>query len=191
MIQQPAFTSERIKDALAWAIDLHAAQQRKGSAIPYAAHVLGVASLVLEDGGGEDEFIAAVLHDAIEDTGVSASDIEHRFGARVARLVVSATDSLPDGRRGKDTWRERKERYLAHLTTMADDERRVALADKLHNARALLRDYRAVGDSLWQRFNAGREDQRWYYQGLVGTLSGPSANAKELAIIVRELFGPP
>jgi (p)ppGpp synthase/HD superfamily hydrolase len=183
------FKSDRINDAMRWAMELHAAQVRKGGSVPYAAHVLAVASLVLEDGGDEDEFIAGLLHDATEDCGVANEVIAQRFGPRVARIVATATDSLPDGRRGPDTWRERKERYLAHLKDMSEDERRVALADKLHNARALLRDYRELGDRLWPRFNAGREDQRWYYRGLADALAGPSPNAKELAIIVGDLFG--
>jgi (p)ppGpp synthase/HD superfamily hydrolase len=149
--------------------------------------VLGVASLVLEDGGDEDEFIAALLHDSIEDAGVPPEEIQRRFGPRVRRIVEAATDTLADGRRGPETWRQRKTLYLEHLRAMTADARRVALADKVHNARAMLRDYRAVGEQLWQRFNAGRDDQIWYYRGLAAALGNGSANAEELRRTVEQL----
>lgn len=158
--------SPRFTDGLTYAATLHARQVRKGTSIPYVAHLLGVNVLVLEDGGDEDEAIAALLHDAVEDQGgpPTLAEIRRRYGDHVAAIVegCSDTDVTP-----KPPWRERKERYLAHIKGAPPEVRRVSLADKLHNARAILADYRQVGDGLWSRFNAPRDEILWYYRSLV------------------------
>ena len=178
----------RFAEAMVYAMTLHTNQRRKGSNEPYIAHLLGVTALVLEDSGDEDEAIAALLHDSVEDQGgqETLSAIRARFGERVARIVEGCTDAdvIP-----KPPWRERKERYIAHLWHAPADVRRVSLADKLHNARAILRDLRACGEALWERFNGGKAGTLWYYRTLatvfLETHSGP--NADELARVVAEI----
>jgi (p)ppGpp synthase/HD superfamily hydrolase len=130
--------------------------------------LLSVAGLVLEDGGDEDEAIAALLHDAVEDQGgaETLATIEQQFGQRVADIVLACSDTTVTP---KPPWRERKQAYLDHLTIATPSARRVSLADKLHNARAILSDYRALGEDLWGRFNAPRDDTLWYYRELVNT----------------------
>ena len=180
--------TQRFTDALAYATEVHAGQSRKGTSVPYVAHVLGVCALVLEDGGGEDEAIAALLHDAVEDGGgrPRLEDIRRRFGDRVAGIVwaCSDTDETP-----KPPWKERKARYIAHVREAGPDARRVSCADKLHNARSILRDYRALGERLWDRFNASAEDNLWYYRALVEAFRQPdrSSLVDELERVVGEL----
>jgi len=155
----------RFVGAVALASQLHAGQRRQGTDIPYIAHLLVVTGLVIEDGGGEDEAIAALLHDAIEDAGgVATRDaIAERFGARVAAIVEACSDTLDPG--AHEPWLERKRRYLEHLPQITDEGvLRVALADKVHNARSIVRDYRREGHALWEHF--GRRtarDQLWYF----------------------------
>ncbi len=157
----------RFEEALRLACELHREQWRKGSGTPYVAHLLSVASLVLEHGGGEDEAIAGLLHDAVEDQGGKATleRIRERFGDGVAEIVAACSDSdaVP-----KPPWRERKERYLTHLAETTPRARLVSAADKLHNARSVLADYRVIGEELWTRFQGGREGTLWYYRSLVG-----------------------
>jgi (p)ppGpp synthase/HD superfamily hydrolase len=172
----------RFSDALAWAHEIHAAQTRKGGSIPYISHLLAVTGLVLEAGGDEDEAIAALLHDAVEDRGIPLGEIRRRCGPRVAQIVDGCSDvhSAPAGSAGSSTsavqerspatslWR--KEAYLFHLSGEQDPSvLRVSVADKLHNARAILADHRAEGDAVWERFNVGRLEQLWYYRELVRT----------------------
>ena len=162
----PTFTQ-----ALEYAAELHADQKRKGSApIPYVGHLLGVASLVLEHGGTETEAIAALLHDALEDRphdGRTEREIADRFGPEVLRIVQACTDSVgPDDPRDASTWHARKRQYVAHVAVMADDAALVSLADKLHNARKILLDLREVGDSVWGRFKATKDETLWYYREL-------------------------
>jgi GTP pyrophosphokinase len=185
--KQPALT-ERFVDALGYAARLHAGQVRKGTDTPYIAHLLAVAALVIEHGGGEDAAIAALLHDAIEDQGgrAVAAQIRARYGAAVEAIVWGCTDAevLP-----KPPWRARKEAYLAHLPQASDAVRLVSAADKLHNARAILADYRVLGEELWARFNGGKEGTLWYYRALVTAFraAGPSPLVDELARVVDEL----
>jgi (p)ppGpp synthase/HD superfamily hydrolase len=179
----------RFDAALVYASRLHASQRRKGTAIPYVAHLLAVTSLVLEDGGDEDEAIAALLHDAIEDHprgGQTKAEIGRDFGPRVLRLVLATTDAETHP---KPPWRERKERYLAHLTQAPPDELRVAVADKVHNARAILSDYRLVGEQLWERFTVGREETLWYYRSLAAAFrqGGSGPLGQELKRTVTDL----
>jgi len=145
---------------------------------------------VLEDGGGEDEAIAGLLHDAVEDQGgaPTRAEIRRRFGDRVTAIVDGCTDAdtVP-----KPPWRARKERYVAHVKEAPADVRRVSAADKLHNARAILADYRAHGEALWSRFNGGREGTLWYYRALIGAYreaaTEPSGLLDELERVVSEL----
>ena len=180
--------TQRFIEALAYATEVHAGQSRKGTSVPYVSHVLGVCSLVLEDGGGEDEAIAALLHDAVEDGGGQPrlEDIRRRFGDRVAEIVwaCSDTDETP-----KPPWKDRKTRYIAHVRAAGPDARRVSCADKLHNARSILRDYRALGERLWDRFSASAEDNLWYYRSLVEAFRQPdrSTLVAELERVVAEL----
>ncbi|MCS7220999.1 MAG: HD domain-containing protein [Anaerolineae bacterium] len=180
--------SERFIEALAFAFQLHAGQLRKGTSIPYIAHLLGVVSLVLEQGADEDTAIAALLHDAIEDAGGAATreEIRRRFGSKVVEIVASCTDAetFP-----KPAWRERKEAYIAHIREASPAARLVTAADKLHNARAILADYRAIGEELWSRFNGGKEGTLWYYRALVKALqeAGPNPLVEELDRVVAEI----
>jgi (p)ppGpp synthase/HD superfamily hydrolase len=158
--------SDRFGQALLFALQLHRNQSRKGNQTPYIAHLLGVASLVLEDGGDEDEAIAALLHDAPEDQGgrETLEAIRSRFGERVAQIVDGCTDTYETP---KPPWRERKEGYLRHLRVAPPSVWRVSLADKLHNARTILADLRAQGEQVWERFNGGKSGSLWYYRALV------------------------
>lgn len=178
----------RFEDAIRYACHIHASDVRKGTEIPYVAHLLAVASLVVEDGGSEDEAIAALLHDAAEDQGGRRrlDDIRTRFGESVARIVDGCTDTCEDP---KPPWRGRKERYLSRLQDEPPDVLRVSLADKLHNARAILRDFLTYGDDLWRRFNAARDDQLWYQQSLreIFLERSPGPMATEFARVVSEL----
>lgn len=166
----PVALGAQFADALAFATTAHRDQARKGTTIPYVSHLLSVAALVLEDGGDETEAIAALLHDVVEDQGGAPrlEEIRVKFGEEVARIVdaCSDTDQTP-----KPPWRARKEAYIAHLAHADAAVLRVSLADKLHNCRAQLTDYRTVGDDLWLRFNAGRDDQIWYYNELISVFS--------------------
>ncbi len=180
--------SARFTDALAYATELHARQRRKGTDIPYIAHLLGVTALVLEDGGDEDEAIAALLHDAVEDQGglPTLAAIRERFGDRVAEIVLGCTDAHTHP---KPPWYARKERYIAHVRHASPAVRRVSLADKLHNVRAILHDQRQIGDAVFARFAGGKRGTLWYYRALAEvfteTHSGP--NAAELDRAVTEM----
>ncbi|MBV5259821.1 HD domain-containing protein [Synechococcus moorigangaii CMS01] len=172
--------SARFSEALVLAEKLHREQIRKGSGTPYIAHLLGVASLVLEAGGDEDEAIAALLHDAIEDQGGLATRdlICEKFGDRVAKIVEACSDSF-DGE-NKKPWRERKEAYLTHLQIAPDSVRLVSMADKLYNAQSILRDYQQIGEALWERFKGKKEGTLWYYKSLIQVFDPDHPLAQEL-----------
>jgi len=178
----------RFDQALQYASELHRQQVRKGTAIPYISHLMSVTALVLEDGGSEDEAIAALLHDAVEDQGGQATlaEIRRRFGERVAGWVMelSDTDMLP-----KPPWRERKEDYLEHLASASPEVLRISLADKLHNAQSLLKDVRQEGGATWSRFNGGKAGTLWYYRRLADFFQHKLASprAAELEAVVSEL----
>jgi GTP pyrophosphokinase len=180
--------SSRFDQGFLLAAELHRRHWRKGTSIPYLSHLLGVASLVLEHGGDEDEAIAALFHDAVEDQGgpPTLARIRAEFGDRIAGIVAGCTDADVDP---KPPWRPRKEAYLAHLEVVDESTRLVSAADKLHNARAILADYRAMGERLWDRFTADRNGVLWYYRTLVEifTRRGPRALAEELRHTVAEL----
>jgi (p)ppGpp synthase/HD superfamily hydrolase len=179
--------SQRFEDALAFTARLHTTQTRKGTEIPYIAHLLAVASLVITHGGDEDEAIAGLLHDAVEDQGgqPTLELIRARFGERVAAIIDGCTDTDVQP---KPPWRERKERYLHHLRAALPSVKLVAAADKLDNMRAIIADHRNLGDSIWARFNAGKADQQWFYRGCVTALEGGTqALIRELEAVVQQL----
>ena len=179
---------ENFQRALVYAAHLHGDQSRKGTRVPYITHLLAVAAIVGENGGTEDEVVAALLHDAPEDRGGEARlrDIHLRFGHAVAEIVAGCSDTYEDP---KPPWRERKERHLAHLAGASDSVRLVSAADKLHNARSVLSDYRAVGDVLWDRFNGGREGTLCFYRAVVDTLrvEQNDPTVEEIGRVVSEL----
>ena len=160
--------SHRFTQALVYATELHAEQIRKGSKVPYISHLLGVASIALEYGADEDEAIAALLHDAIEDQGGQTvrAEIRVRFGERVTEIVdgCTETDTTP-----KPPWAERKKAYIARISSTLPSVRLVSAADKLHNIRSILKDYRTQGDVVWDLFKGGKQGTLWYYRSLVAT----------------------
>lgn len=185
----------RFAEAAQFAIELHRTQTRKATSIPYVTHLFAVCSLVLEDGGSEDEGIAALLHDGPEDQGGPAvlEAIRARFGEEVASIVAGLSDAMPPPGDAKPPWRERKEAYLLHLASAPASVLRVSLADKLHNARSILVDIGFVGETVWGRFNAGRTEQAWYYGRLLAVFDeqiADSRNLPELRRVLVELFPP-
>lgn len=180
--------SERFEGALVYANQIHAGQVRRKTGMPYIAHLLGVTGIVLEHGGTEEEAIGALLHDAVEDAGgpKRLDDIRARFGAKVADIVRGCTDSdaIP-----RPPWRERKAAYLEHLPEASDSVRLVSAADKLHNARALLRTYRKIGETVFERYSGGKGGTLWYYRTLVNVFqaAGPRSIAEELDRVVAEI----
>lgn len=181
--------TSRFEDALVFAAQLHREQCRKGSNVPYVSHLLAVSSLVIEHGGDEDQAIAALLHDAIEDQGgpPTRDRILRRFGERVTRIVEGCTDSQADP---KPPWRARKEAFIAGISEKPPSVQLVCAADKLHNARCILSDYRNVGEKVWERFKGGgREGTLWYYRELANALlpSGPTELVDELERVVGEI----
>ena len=186
--------TDRFERAVLYAVELHRQQVRKGTSIPYVTHLFAVCSLVLEDGGTEDEAIAALLHDGPEDQGGQAvlDEIRDRFGTAVAEIVAGLSDAMPAPGEAKAPWRARKEAYLGHLADASESVMRVSLADKLHNARSILVDRQADGEGVWDRFNAGRLEQAWYYGELLATFERRlprSRNLPELRQVIGELFG--
>jgi (p)ppGpp synthase/HD superfamily hydrolase len=160
--------SSRFTDALIFATNLHSKQVRRGSNVPYISHLLGVCSLVIEYGGNEDEAIAALLHDAIEDQGGAKirEEIRTLFGDLVTSIVDGCTDSDVTP---KPPWKERKLAYLEHLKTASPSVKLVSAADKLYNANSIIKDYRLIGDKLWSRFHGQKDGTLWYYRSLADT----------------------
>jgi len=185
-----AVLTGRFAEAVRWASHLHADQSRKGTRIAYVSHLLAVAALVLEDGGTEEEAIAGVLHDVIEDCHVSEAEIRARFGGPAAAIVVACSEA-PGGARDERDWLERKRAYLAGLegAELPPGAWRVTAADKLHNARSILTDLREHGPSVWDRFNGGAADQREYYLAVAQVLRAhhDSVLTRELGRVVDEL----
>ncbi len=180
--------SRRFNEAFEYAAEVHGTDTRKGTDIPYLAHLLGVTSIALEHGADEDEAIAALLHDAIEDGGGPPirEAIHRRFGNRVVEIVNGCTDTDADP---KPPWRERKEQYIAHIPNASASVRLVSAADKLHNVRATLRDYRDLRDKLWGRFTGGKDGTLWYYRELLNAfkVAGSSPLIEELERTLSDL----
>ena len=180
--------SSKFEDALQYAARIHNEQLRKGTEIPYVSHLLGVASIALEYDADEDEAIGALLHDAGEDQGGQAriDDIRKRFGGKVADIVEGCTDTVEIP---KPDWRTRKEKYIASIPKKSKSIRLVSAADKLHNARAILRDYLLLKEEIWKRFTGGKEGTLWYYRELVTVFRKAGGNSliDELDRVVTEI----
>jgi (p)ppGpp synthase/HD superfamily hydrolase len=178
--------TRHLSDALDFAVRAHGDQVRKGTAIPYVSHLLGVAGLVFEGGGNEELAIAGLLHDVLEDTSATSDQLERAFGPLVARIVEACSDTQA---KPKPPALERKQRYLEHLEYADADTLLVSLADKLHNARTLLLDFRTVGPGVFKRFNLSREETLWYYSELADMYlrRRPGALADELKRVVADL----
>jgi (p)ppGpp synthase/HD superfamily hydrolase len=178
----------RFLRAFEFAAQKHKYQTRKASTIPYIAHLMGVASLVLEAGGDEDLAIGALLHDVVEDCGGAPmlKEVRRRFGSRVAKVVDGCTDAdtYP-----KPPWRERKENYIARLREEDADTRLVSAAHKLNNVRSILSDYCEIGESVWSRFNGKREGTLWYYRTLRDEFmrDQPNRVTRDFALAVSKL----
>ena len=182
---------DRFTDAFAYAVHLHARQARKSTSISYMTHLMAVCSLVLEDGGDENQAIAALLHDGPEDQGglPILDEIQQRFGDDVRSLVDGLTDTLEDP---KPKWLRRKREYLERLKDEPVSVLRVSLADKLHNLRSVATDLAIPGESVWKRFNAGRDAQAWYNCELLAVFEKrlpSSRNIPEFQRLVAEVFG--
>lgn len=192
----PLHFTERLTRAVDYARHLHI-ERRKGTGIPYLAHLFGVASLVMGEAGltgfpaTEDMVIAALLHDAVEDHGGAArlEDIRQNFGAEVARMVEGLSDTLAEDPNGKEPWEQRKEAYIERVRAEQDDVRLISAADKLYNARSILDDYRVIGPKIWERFNRPRDRQIWYYETILEVFkaSGNMRIFDELERVVNEL----
>jgi (p)ppGpp synthase/HD superfamily hydrolase len=170
-LSEKSFTlTPRLYEALELTFDLFGKDARKSSPVPAMAHLLSVCALVQLDGGDEDEAIAALLHDTLEDKPqfITREEIQKQFGARVLQIIEVSTDTPQDYQGGpKPPWRDRKQSYLDHARTTDPALLRVTVADKVDNLRAILTDHQRIGGELWQRFNAGQTDQVWYYQEAV------------------------
>jgi (p)ppGpp synthase/HD superfamily hydrolase len=185
---EPPNLGPRLQRAFRYAAEKHAGQTRKRTAVPYLSHLMAVASLVLEAGGDEDMAIAALLHDVVEDCGgmPRLREVRKQFGPRVAKIVEGCTDSFGDP---KPEWMERKKNYLGEVKHADIETRLVSAADKLHNVRTILADYRRDGESVWKRFSGKREGTLWYYRALSDEYRrrNPNRITRELEIAVGEL----
>lgn len=180
----------KLASALDLAIQAHQGQVRKSTTIPYISHPMAVASIALEFGATEDQAIAALLHDAIEDGGIQyANIIKAQFGDHVHNLVQGCTDGTPDASGKKAAWLERKTAYLHHLEAASDDVLLVSCSDKLHNARAIVSDLIKEGPSVFDRFSSTTEQTLWYYRQLAMIFNNrktPPAKALEAAVSQME-----
>lgn len=196
MPETTSYLTPRFAEALQLAYSLHHNQMRKGTGTPYMAHLLSVCSLVMYHGGDEDQAIAALLHDSLEDAPdkITHEQIAEEFGSKVQEIVQTCSDTPPDFRGGeKEPWRVRKERYLAHIKSSdaSSEFLLVSVADKVDNARAIVRDLKLVGDLVWTRFKVGNGDQLWYYRELVSAfrtakVEGPLIDSLEE--LVRKMY---
>lgn len=180
--------TKRFDDALVYASQIHRDQVRKGTSVPYISHLIGTAAIALENGADEDQAIAALLHDAVEDQGGATrlAEIRLRFGDRVAEIVDHCTDTDIEP---KPPWRERKEAYIVSLAHKPATSLAVSLADKTHNAGAIVADLAIHGDELWERFTGGREGSLWYYRALVTAFRARRGDAatERFAALVNEM----
>ncbi len=187
--------TERFTEAVEYARQLHT-EYRKGTGIPYMAHLIGVAALVMGEAGGripvtEDMVIAALLHDAVEDHGGTPRlrEIEQRFGPNVARMVAALSDTFAEEHDKKEGWEERKNNYLARLRSEPGDVLLISAADKLYNAKAILDDFREIGPKVFERFKRGKDEQLWYFDELLKVFRAhpPNRIVNDLERIVHEL----
>ncbi len=163
--------TKAFEEALVYALRLHETQRRKGSGVPYIAHLLAVASLVIEDGGDETQAIAALLHDAIEDQGgdTARQEIRRKFGEHVLAIVETCSES---DTKPKPPWKERKDRLLRQMREASPEALRVAVADKLHNLRSIVADRERQGEDIWKRFSSGKDAQLWFYHSFTEIVRG-------------------
>ena len=177
-------TSPRLAEAFAYAERIHRGQTRKKSLAPALSHLMAVASLVMENGGDEQEAMAALLHDGPEDCAgqQTLDEIHQLFGGRVAHIVAGCTDSMENP---KPPWKGRKSGYIAHLAAADESTLLVSLADKVHNVRSLVVEYRTVEEELWQRFSATRDESLWYYASLLRVFE--ETGSSRCATLVQEL----
>ena len=188
--------TSRFTLAIDYARQVHATY-RKGTSVPYMAHLMGVASLVMGETGHvsfpvtEEMVIGALLHDAVEDEGglPRLRDIEANFGKEVATIVKGCTDSFEEDANKKQEWEQRKASYIERLKKEPQGVLLVSVADKLYNARAILQDYRDVAGEIWKRFKRGRSEQLWYFRELLTVYEGSGSNrlVEELRRVVGEL----
>ncbi len=199
MTVEPQTLTSRYTQAVEYASVIHATQTRKGTNIAYISHLLGVSSLILEAGGNEDEAIAGLLHDAVEDCGGLArlEDVRARFGDRVADIVLACSDSTDEGRKRSTAYWERKRRYLDHLEATRDDRAvLVSIADKAHNARALVTDLHEMGTGVLEKFNGTPSEIVEYYSECVRIarlhrIPGAALDPLETAVAeIRRLIAP-
>ena len=162
--------TDKFNEALSYAERLHRNQKRKGTDIPYISHLMTVSSIVLEYGGNEEEAIAALLHDAVEDQGgeMTYKYIKTKFGHNIASIVLDCSDTW---KQIKPSWRERKESYIRNLEKKKSSSLLVSLADKTHNAESILSDHFEIGENIWLRFNGGKKETLWYYSELSKSFS--------------------
>jgi (p)ppGpp synthase/HD superfamily hydrolase len=196
MSQNPRLVlTERFTEAVEYARQLHT-EYRKGTGIPYMAHLIGVAALVMGEADGrvpvtEDMVIAALLHDAVEDHGgmPRLHEIEQRFGPNVACMVADLSDTFAEDHDKKEGWEDRKRNYLARLRHEPDDVLLISAADKLYNAKAILDDFREIGPAVFDRFKRGRDDQLWYFDELLKVFRThpPNRVVNDLERVVQEL----
>jgi (p)ppGpp synthase/HD superfamily hydrolase len=185
-IGMDAYTT-KLDQAMALATDSFRGIYRKGTKIPYLTHLMSVAAMVGEGGGDEEQMIAALLHDYLEDIDGSSREIlVDRYGERVARLVVALSDSTTHP---KPPWRERKEKYIRHLEDEPDEVKLISAADKLHNCRSIVRDHKAKGDEIFSRFTGKKSGTLWYYRALLPALAKGWGHPllDELHIMVKQL----
>lgn len=188
--------TEKLTRAFDYARHLHI-ERRKGTGIPAMAHLMGVASLVMGEAGladfpvTEDMVVAALLHDAVEDHGGTSrlADIRQNFGPDVARMVEGLSDSLAEDPNAKEPWEKRKEAYIDRVRGEPADVRLISVADKLYNARSIVKDYRVIGPEVWRRFNRGRDLQIWYFETILEVFksAGKSRIVDEFERVVVEL----
>lgn len=180
--------SDKFTQALSFAAILHNGQLRKGTQIPYISHLLSVSVIVMRNGGDEEQAIAALLHDSVEDQGGInlLSEIESKFGARVAKIVKQCSDSFE---KPKPPWDQRKKAYVEAIAHKSDDAILISMADKVDNARSILNNYRKIGEKLWERFRGGREGTLWYYRACVDAFGNRSNSDlyRELADLVSQI----
>ena len=185
---KPPRLGSRLQRAFRYAAEKHAGQTRKQTAVPYLSHLMAVASLVLEAGGDEDMAMAALLHDVVEDCGgmPRLREVRKQFGSRVAKIVEGCTDAFVEP---KPEWLERKKKYLREVKHADVETRLVSAADKLHNVRTILADYRQDGESVWKRFSGKKDGTLWYYRALSDEYRrrNPNRITRELEIAVGEL----
>ncbi len=196
MTQNPRLVlTERFTEAVEYARKLHT-EYRKGTDIPYMAHLLGVAALVMGEAGGrvpvsEDMIVAALLHDAVEDHGgmPRLREVEERFGSEVSRMVEGLSDTFAENQDKKEAWEDRKKNYLARLRDEPDDTLLISAADKLYNAKAILDDFKEIGPKVFERFKRGAGQQLWYFDELLKVFRAhpPNRIVNELECVVKEL----